>query len=425
MNKLVVCIMGQDCQKTIKMCLESVKDADKIVYCDGGSSEDFWTYFTSITQDQEIDIIHNGYNQEDIQMNGKQRNFYLNHLKENYPDDWVLCLDADEVVEDLEKIKKLIQTAQPGVYSVKMRHFIGDFGHEDSTRQEHYVPNRLFKIGYADRYPLQEHPVLIPKNKEMIGTTKCTTIWHLAYIPNLWDFKKRYESHKRKSQIHSKKFLDEWYKAHLFGQYPKSQIALREIPEIILKEFGIDKDEFYFQNRGVEVKHFLMAKQWLDFFDNQEMPDYSYSPKVIEFGCGFGPYGVAIQNHDATYEGIEISNYAVRKNPYNLKIRQGDIQTHRPDDLYDICLCIDVLEHLSEEEVENALDNIKGISEMYIFSIPFIGDPNLEADSTHQTKKPKDWWINKIKSKGFKKLDTPKDWIFKDQTLIFTDGQEV
>jgi len=40
MNKLVVTIMGQNCEKFIGMCLDSVKDADAIVYCDGGSIKD-------------------------------------------------------------------------------------------------------------------------------------------------------------------------------------------------------------------------------------------------------------------------------------------------------------------------------------------------------------------------------------------------
>ncbi len=40
MNKLNVCIMGQDCEKYLPMCLESVKDADNIVYVDGGSKYD-------------------------------------------------------------------------------------------------------------------------------------------------------------------------------------------------------------------------------------------------------------------------------------------------------------------------------------------------------------------------------------------------
>ena len=39
MEKLVVVIMGQNCEKFIGMCLESVKESDAIVYCDGGSTD--------------------------------------------------------------------------------------------------------------------------------------------------------------------------------------------------------------------------------------------------------------------------------------------------------------------------------------------------------------------------------------------------
>ena len=44
MDKLVVCIMGQNCEKFIPMCLESVKEADAIVYCDGGSYDETIDY---------------------------------------------------------------------------------------------------------------------------------------------------------------------------------------------------------------------------------------------------------------------------------------------------------------------------------------------------------------------------------------------
>ena len=39
MNKIVAGIMGQNCERFIDMCLESVKDADAIVYLDGGSTD--------------------------------------------------------------------------------------------------------------------------------------------------------------------------------------------------------------------------------------------------------------------------------------------------------------------------------------------------------------------------------------------------
>ena len=31
--------MGQDCEKFIKMSYESVRDADEVIFCDGGSSD--------------------------------------------------------------------------------------------------------------------------------------------------------------------------------------------------------------------------------------------------------------------------------------------------------------------------------------------------------------------------------------------------
>lgn len=274
--KLVVVIMGQNCEKFIRMCLDSVKDADAIVYCDGGSTD----LSMRVAQSEGATVIENPYEQKDLAMNGKQRNFYLNYVKENYPDYWCLALDADEVVEDLSKIKEFInkEDTEPTLYSVRMRHFISDLGHEDATEKYHFVLNRLFKIDQAVGYPEVEHPVLQGKSQPL--ATECTTIWHLAYIPNLWEYKNKYVNHLNKSNMHTPSYLKEWYYSHLFGYYQKTQIDPVEIPKIILDEFLVDKDEFYFRNRGLEVKHFLDAMHWKDHF----------KPKTaVEFGCGLTP----------------------------------------------------------------------------------------------------------------------------------------
>ena len=113
-NKLVVVIMGQNCKGFIRMCLNSVEDADAIVYCDGGSTDNtislldgygFYlpdSYFEFKTLDGRDRytkeglkehkkerlkrcVIENKYDQEDMAMNGKQRNFYLDNVKKNYP----------------------------------------------------------------------------------------------------------------------------------------------------------------------------------------------------------------------------------------------------------------------------------------------------------------------------------------------------
>src|SRR3990167_1550657 len=123
MQRLITVIMGQNCEKFIKMCLESVKDADAIVYIDGGSEDNTFNYLkdfhgegTGSIDSYDHDrrewtrgiiptkwMIHREYNQENKGMNGIQRNHYLKFVKEKYPDDWCLVLDADEVVDDLNE----------------------------------------------------------------------------------------------------------------------------------------------------------------------------------------------------------------------------------------------------------------------------------------------------------------------------------
>ncbi|MHA1868730.1 MAG: methyltransferase [Candidatus Heimdallarchaeaceae archaeon] len=419
-QKIVVCIMGQNCEKFIGMCLESVKDADAIVYCDGGSKAEFFMKFQSLPIRKEIDnkfkLIQNKYDQEDKGMNGKQRNFYLDYVKKNYPNWWCLVIDPDEVVEDFSKIKEFIQLANKDkLYSIKMRHLIGDLGHEDATQPIHFVPHRLFYISNDLFYPEIEHPVLqSEKDKETIPV-QVTTIWHLSYISGIWNIKKKYENHMKKSTIHSEKYLNNWYRAHLFGQYPKSQVNLLELPEILLKEFGVEKDELYFMNRGLELKHFLMCKNWMDYFG------LSDKKSILDIGAGLGHYGFVLQEFmDCNYLGIEKSKWAVKNCPYkDLDIRQMDITKGiaLPDSNYDLVLCLDILEHLEEEKLDFVLDALSRTGKYFIFSIPFLGDPNLMMDSTHKIFKPKKWWIEKL-NKHFKIEDAPSNWLFNHQILI-------
>jgi 2-polyprenyl-3-methyl-5-hydroxy-6-metoxy-1,4-benzoquinol methylase len=414
--------MGQNCEKFIGMCLESVKNSDAIIYCDGGSEDNtlnifhnFYNKYRCVETENSIGfntadiIIANKYNQEDKEMNGKQRNYYLKYLKENFPNDWALCLDADEFVEDLDKIKKFIQTAKPDAYYVHMRHFIQDLGHEDATVEKHFVPNRLFKINEAEQYPLTEHPILEKKDKSIQLTTDCTCIWHLAYIPNLWDIKRRYENHLKKSNIHTPQFLKQWYWWHIFGTYPKKEFDLVEIPNVILKEFNIDKDELYFRNRGLEIKHSIMVKQFYDFFR---------PTSVLDVGCGCGCYLYYWSWFVDNILGIEISEWAVNNSFVPNKIIQGDITINPIKDNWDLITCIDILEHLKYEDLNKVLQHISEYGNKFLFSIPFVGDENLLKDKTHIIKENRNWWIKKIENHNIKIIPTPEHFLFYNQILV-------
>ena len=116
--------------------------------------------------------------------------------------------------------------------------------------------------------------------------------------------------------------------------------------------------------------------------------------------------------------GIELSKYAVNHAfcP-DIQIANiagegvGYIQT-------DLITAIDVLEHLNDEDLDKTLINMMRHGKRFIFSIPFVGDPNLTNDKTHIQYKTKEQWIKLIESYGIKIKETPKDWLFSNQILV-------
>jgi len=398
MNKLIVVIMGPGNDNFLSMCLKSVKDVDKVLY------------FTSdISQAcEEDDIYFNGWDESDTQTNGKSRNVYLDHLKKNYPDDWCLVVDEDEVVEDSSKVKDFIKTASPGLYSPKMRHFIGDLGHEDATHEKHFVPNRLFKISEAKNYPLDSHPVLVGNNYQ---TTDCTTIWHLGHLPVEYMnyINKRYNQHINDSNIHSKDFLDKWRLSHLFGVYPKSQINALKIPKIILDNFDLEFDELYFNDRkNIKTNHYQDCIDWKNYFNPNQ---------VILYGCAFGQRVKILNDMGVDAVGIELSQYAV-DNALSKMVKQGDI-TKSSYNGKGLAVAYDLLEHIEYKDLNSTIDNLIMGADNILISVPVLGDPNLEADPTHKIKETKEWWIKQFTGKNLKQVEVPSHFLFREQLMIF------
>lgn len=301
------------------------------------------------------------------------------------------------------------------VFDIHMIHFHNDLGHIDNTVSHHRVPRRLFKITEELYYDSVEHPIL-KGNFNEVGTCDVSTIFHLAHINHCFNIKGRYENNIKKSNIHSKEFLDNWNEAHCLGVYPNKPINPVEIPEIILNYFHINKDKFYFANRGLELKHFQMARQWLDFFD-----DDNTIFEIIEFGCGKAPYGYTIELIEPeTYKGVELSQYAVDHSFIPNKVVQGNIINYTNEYPAKLVIAFDVLEHIDYKDLGNAIDNlIKNSSKYLLISVPVIGDPNLENDKTHKIFETKEWWIKQFTDKGLKQVPTPDNFMFKEQILIF------
>jgi predicted TPR repeat methyltransferase len=78
--------------------------------------------------------------------------------------------------------------------------------------------------------------------------------------------------------------------------------------------------------------------------------------RVLDIGCGTGLWQAEVRRHHpaARYTGVERSEYACRK--YGWK--QGCLTTYRSRTPFDLVLCHDVLQYLTDAEAETALNNL-------------------------------------------------------------------
>ena len=409
-KKIVTVIIGQDCQDTIKMCLESVKDSDEIIYLDGGSTDN--TIKIVEETNSNINYMQNNFDKSNPNAISIQRNFYLEYIKKYYQDYWCLVLDADEVLDDngITKLREFINEAPlHNIYSIKMRHLMYTLGLEDATKKFHFVPNRFFKVTDNLIYPDGEHCIL--NNIVSEGSIVSTQIWHLGYIGGVWDVKKRYDQQKLRANGHTEGFMDKWNKLHMLANYPVAKFNVEELPQTILSNFGLEKDEIYFANRNIENKHPILVRQWNDFFKPES---------VADFGCGLGPYLFIWESIVKDCKGFDISEYATKHKICSSEIRQFELGAGAiVGEQYDLVTAIDVLEHLKYENLYKAISTLSDVSSKYILaSIPFKGTPNCENDPTHIIKESKDWWIKQFEGVGLKVIPTPDEFLFKEQLIL-------
>lgn len=417
MSKLVAIVLGQDCERTIDLCLKSLYGCDKIYYLDGGSSDNT----LEIVKKHTNNIWENEWIEDKLSMAAEQKNLMLKKLKETHMGDWCIYIDSDEMINDIPKLKEWIEkygdilSKKSPIINIKMRHLIQNLVHEDATVHEHFALGRLFKICEELNFPQQEHCIIHYNEEPPLGSNMCrdVVIWHFAYCGGIWDVKRRYDGQIKRvgnESGHSEQFLNNWKLSHLFGQYPTKQVNPIELPQLLLDCFSIPKDMFYFQNRGLETKHFIDACHWKKFFECED---------AYEFGCGRGPRVFAMNQIGIETFGLEISKYAF-ENSYNTNVQTGDILTCGEVGQTDLVIAYDLLEHINYKDLDIAIDRIIETSKKHILiSVPVIGDPNLENDLTHIVKEDRNWWIKQFTDKGLKLIPTPEHFMFKEQILIF------
>jgi len=338
-------------------------------------------------------------------------------LKKCPKDEFVIFLDGDEVLTDnCELLKDLVKQAdEDGVDSIDIRghHFIHNLTSEDAQFPEDYWHARLFKNNGKIKFEGKNHAITVGFKKS--ARTDLVRILHMGYVKNLNKIVDRYkENISYGYQIHSPQYLESWKNGHVLGGFPIRPAPVKLLPKVLVEKFYLeDLDEIlYFNNRQkLEVKHFLDAAAIYQLFNPK---------KVLFHGAGFGQRAYALSTYPCEVIAYEKSFYAVRNSAARGLLKQGSItKINAPNNFFDLVVAYDVLEHLTDEELNKALLELVRVSSKYVLiSVPFIGSSDLESDKTHIQKHTKLEWIKKLQGAELTILETPRAFPYSGQVLI-------
>ncbi len=170
---LSLCIITKDEEKNIARCINSVKDiVDEIVVVDTGSKDKT----VEIAESLCARVIHTKW-EDDF---SKARNTAI----ENAKSDWILFLDADEVVkeEDVGKIRPLLDDDTVEAYMFKFVNY-GGASVSSGVTNIHYN-FKLFrnngKLKYV--YPIHENLKNVVDGRDLIYKRSDITILHYGYL---------------------------------------------------------------------------------------------------------------------------------------------------------------------------------------------------------------------------------------------------
>ena len=146
------------------------------------------------------------------------------------------------------------------------------------------------------------------------------------------------------------------------------------------------------------AKGALKNNDWVDAFC-REVSDIFSPGSIIDFGCGIGVAPSGFEKMGKEILGVDGSGVNKRHALIDKKkfIRFDLRRPFIPGQKFDLCMCLEVAEHIEERYSDVLLGNIARASHNVLFSAA----PPEQCGDCHCNLKPNDWWIKKFNELGF------------------------
>jgi SAM-dependent methyltransferase len=154
-----------------------------------------------------------------------------------------------------------------------------------------------------------------------------------------------------------------------------------------------------------------------------------FSPKsVIDIGCGQGAWLSAAESLGATTLKGHDGDWVIRKNLFSKNI--DFVPANLADSLpklnmrYDLCISLEVAEHLPEERAESFVDLLCLSSDTILFGAAI----RYQGGTNHINEQWQSYWIKLFNARGYECIDCIRgaiwndmsvEWWYKQNTFIF------
>ena len=113
---------------------------------------------------------------------------------------------------------------------------------------------------------------------------------------------------------------------------------------------------------------------------------------ILDYGCGKAKFHSILFNN----RKVPGSPMGINMTPYDPAVAQF---SNKPTGQYDLVLCIDVMEHVQEDKVDEVLKDIFSYSNKVFLTITCYPAMQVlpNGKNAHYTIKEPDWWKEKLK----------------------------
>ena len=141
-----------------------------------------------------------------------------------------------------------------------------------------------------------------------------------------------------------------------------------------------------------------------------------FDPKtIVDIGCGIGSWLSVFQKNNIEIQGIDgkhvdKSLLYVSENKILFTDLRADFKLNKK---YDLAVCLEVAEHLPEENANKFVEKITNLSDIILWSAAIPG----QGGQNHLNEQPHEYWKTKFEKHNYKFYDILRPLIWNNQKV--------